>query len=146
MFKRLLKRQYQRFLERNWDTIYYVVDVHEVILKPDYEKMASEYYPAALKTLKMLSNREEVCLIMWTASSKKHREQYLKKFRKDGINFRYINENPEVAEISKWGDYKSKMYANVGLDDKFAFDPHVHWDEIWEFYEDFDLTKPNFDV
>lgn len=141
MFKKLLHKQYQRFRERNWDTLYFLVDVHEVILKPDYEKMASEYYPLALKVLKMLSNREEVCLIMWTASSKGHRKKYLDKFRRDGINFRYVNENPEVLEITKWGDYESKMYANIGLDDKFSFDPTLHWEEIKEFYDEMESDE-----
>ncbi len=120
--------------ERNWDTLYFIVDVHEVILKPDYTKTASEYYPLALETLQMLSDRPEICLIMWTASKEEDRKKYLDFFRKDGINFRYINENPEIAEVSEWGDYNTKMYANVGLDDKFAFDPELHWQEILNFY------------
>lgn len=123
-------------LDRNWDTLYFIVDVHEVILKPDYTKPSTEFYPLAREVLEMLSNRPEICLIMWTASKQEDREYYQTFFRDRGINFRYINENPEIPEITTWGDYRTKMYANVGLDDKFGFDPNIHWEEINQFYND----------
>ena len=47
--------------------------------------------------------------------------------KKDGIEFSYINENPEVAGKTEWGDFDTKMYANVLLDDKAGFDPEEDW-------------------
>ena len=141
MFKELLIKQYNRLIERNWDTLYFIVDVHEVILKPNYTKLADEYYPLSKETLQMLSNRPEVCLVMWTASKKEDRKKYLDFFRNDGILFKYCNENPEIPEITSWGDYRTKMYANVGLDDKFGFSPEKHWEQIYNFYIDLDAEE-----
>lgn len=133
-YRKLLEKQYLRMKERGWKKLYFVVDVHEVILKPNYDTdYSTEYYPLAKEVLQMLSKREEIVLIMWTASIEEHRIKYQKEFEKEGINFQYINENPEVINTD-WGDYKSKMYCNVGFDDKFGFDPSIHWEEIKYFY------------
>lgn len=146
-YKKLLHTQYERFKIRNWNTLYFVIDVHEVILKPNYETdYAEEYYPLAKEVLQTLSNRPEIVMIMWTASVHKHREQYMEKFKNDGINFKFHNENPDVAGTTAWGDYESKMYCNVGMDDKFLFDPFIHWQEIREFYnqKDADMLQLKF--
>lgn len=147
MYKKLLHKQYQRLQERNWDTLYFVIDVHEVILKPDHGNskdgngFASEYYPLAKEVLQMLSNRPEIVLIMWTASIKEHREKYMENFKNDGIDFKFHNENPDVANTTTWGDYVSKMYCNIGMDDKFLFDWRIHWKEIQDFYNERDADE-----
>lgn len=135
MYTNLLKTQYEKFHKQGWDTIYYVVDVHGVILKPDYTKRADEFYPLAQEVLAMLSKRDEIVLIMWTCSKEEHRKEYLDFFAGHDIVFKYCNENPEIPEVTTWGDYRTKMYANVGLDDKFGFDPSIHWKEIKDYYD-----------
>ena len=122
MFKNLLEKQYLRLAEQEWESLYFVVDVHGVILKPDIAKRADEFYPLAKETLQMLSDRDDVILIMWTASKEEDRKKYLDFFAESGIVFKYCNENPEIPELTTWGDYRTKMYTNVGLDDKFLFE------------------------
>jgi hypothetical protein len=64
---------------------------------------------------------------MWTCSTEEDRTAYNEMFAKEGINFDYINENPEVKGKLNWGDFDSKMYANLVLDDKCGFT----WQEDW---------------
>ena len=54
-----------------------------------------------------------------------------RRFAGDGIHFDYINENPEVGN-SSFQDFSVKLYFNVGIDDKFGFDPGTDWVKVIE--------------
>ena len=117
----------QQMKEKHWDYIYVAVDIHGTIFKPCYEsKETYEYYPEAKETLQMLSNSPKIKLILWSASKESDLKKYLKKFKADKIEFDYCNENPEVTETNI-ASFKLKFYFNVGLDDKFGFDPVYDW-------------------
>lgn len=70
------------------------------------------------------SKEEGYKLILWTCREDKSERDYLTEAvewcKRYGINFDYVNENPE----SPWGDTKRKIYADVYIDDK-SINPHM---------------------
>lgn len=121
------QKAFSNMKNKEWDKIFVVVDIHETILEPNYAGISDEFYPWSMGVLQHLSDRDDICLIMWTCSTKEDREIYDKFFKEHDIVFDHINENPEVADQATWGDFVTKMYANVVLDDKAGF---LH-DEDW---------------
>ena len=111
--------------------IYIMVDVHNTILKPT----TFEYFPQAKETLKLLSDNENIKLIMWTSSYDEKIQMYLKHFEENGITFNFVNENKEYGNVS-FACFDTKFYYDIGIDDKFGFDAENDWEEIYTF-----LTK-----
>lgn len=130
---------------KGWDRIYVMVDLHGTIFKPCYHNEEKfEYYPWAKKTLQLMSKFKldegkytfNIVLILWTSSTNESLMPYFEKFKNDEINFSYINENPDVVALAsdpKSSSFINKYYFNVGLDDKFGFDPEHDWAEIYKF-------------
>lgn len=116
--------------------IYIMVDVHNTILKPTFDKKETfEYFPYAKETLKLLSDNENIKLIMWTSSYDEKIQMYLKHFEENGITFNFVNENKEYGNVS-FACFDTKFYYDIGIDDKFGFDAENDWEEIYTF-----LTK-----
>ena len=126
---------------KNWDRVYVLVDLHGTIFKPCYHNEEKfEYYPWAKETLQLMTKFHkdgvDIKLILWTSSTEESLKPYIRKFQNDYIWFSYINENPEVVAQStdpKSSCFDDKFYFNVGLDDKFGFDPEHDWSEIYKF-------------
>lgn len=120
-----IEKAMRKVKERKWDKTYWLIDIHETILKPDWKKGGTtEFYPFAIDVLKILSSRKDVCLILWTSSWPDEIERYLKMFASCGIDFDYINRNPEVVSEA-YGYYEDKPYANIICDDKAGFSPEI---------------------
>lgn len=121
--------QISRAKEKGWDKIYMAVDLHGTVIKPLYDDNNTvEYYPWSKGCLTYLSNDPRFCLILYTCSHPDQIEDYLNKFREDGINFEYVNENPEVeSDGEKYGYYEQKFYRNLTLDDTAGFNPSHDW-------------------
>lgn len=116
--------------------IYIMVDVHNTILKPTFDKKETfEYFPYAKETLQLLSEKENIKLIMWTSSYHEKIQMYLKHFEENGIIFNFVNENKEYGNVS-FACFDTKFYYDIGIDDKFGFDAEHDWKEIYTF-----LTK-----
>lgn len=116
--------------------IYIMVDVHNTILKPTFDKKETfEYFPYAKETLQLLSEKENIKLIMWTSSYDEKIQMYLKHFEENGIIFNFVNENKEYGNVS-FACFDTKFYYDIGIDDKFGFDAENDWKEIYTF-----LTK-----
>lgn len=129
------KISFKLLKEKSWDKIYVAIDIHETCLKPTWSsKSSTEFYKNALETLQMMSNHPQICLIMWSCSTDKVIHEYLKFFAKNGINFHYANENPECPS-TEWANFESKLYFNVGLDDKFGFIPRLDWKPLKRYFE-----------
>lgn len=123
---------FKRKEEKEWDTLYVLLDIHGTIMIPNYSGVSTEYYPNALEVLKQMGANPLFKLILWTCSVEEHRQHYKKLLEKEGIPIYYINENPEVEDFN-WGDYTSKLYCSIGLDDKFGFVPSKDWIKIKKF-------------
>jgi hypothetical protein len=127
-------------IKRNWDTMYWVFDIHGTILAPNYTygDTPKEFYPMAKETLQFISKLNDVCMILYTCSHPHEINEYLEFFKENDIHFKYINENPEVlTDINGYGCYDKKPYMNVLFEDKSGFDPMVEWQEVYDLL----LTK-----
>jgi deoxyribodipyrimidine photolyase len=114
-------------LENDWEKIYVLVDLHDTILEGQRTgRERWKWYPHALEALQKLSDRDDICLILWTSSHKKKLAKYLSKMALNGVKFDYVNSNPEVGATDIL-DPSEKLYFNVGIDDKFGFDPETDW-------------------
>ena len=128
-------KAYRVSKERNFNRIFVGVDIHETILKPTWSRtLSTEYYENAKEALQLLSEREEICLILWSCSLVEDNQAYYEFFKKDGINFDYINSNPECPS-THFANFDLKLYFSIGLDDKFGFIPEEDWLAIKEYYE-----------
>lgn len=112
--------------EKNWEYFYVLVDIHSTILYPDYGGLAKKYYPMAKEVLQKLSNDKRIKLILYTCSYPDEIKEYLEFFKKDNINFEFVNKNPEV-ENTKGGYFQDKPYMNVLLDDKVGYIADFDW-------------------
>ncbi|MBR5736307.1 MAG: hypothetical protein IKX60_05910 [Bacteroidales bacterium] len=126
------EKAFVRKHEKGWEKIYVIVDIHDTILHACYDKGESyDYFPFAKEALQMMSSRDDICLILWSGSPIEILKTYRDRFAVDGILFEYINENPEV-ENSAFQDFDKKLYFNVGIDDRFGFEPEKDWEQVTE--------------
>tara|TARA_R110000796_G_scaffold105733_2_gene216030 strand:+ start:1891 stop:2394 length:504 start_codon:yes stop_codon:yes gene_type:complete len=118
----------------DWDRIFLMFDLHGTIIKPNFivGNTDIEYYPYAKETLQLISNRSDLDLNIYTCSHDIEVIEYQKKFKEDGIIFKYVNENPDV-ETSGYGNYEKKPYMNVLFEDKAGWDP-TKWKYIYDFF------------
>lgn len=121
----------------SWDFVYYALDLHGTVLIPNYEagNIPKEFYPYAKEVLLMLSDRDDVVMFMYTCSHPHEREEYVEYFKELGIDFKWVNENPEVlTQNNGYGHYDDKPYFNVLLEDKAGFDPLEDWEDIRDYF------------
>ena len=134
----VLKQLIKIFKEKQenfYNKIYICIDIHNTILVPCWNNEETyEYFPYAREVLIKLSKMEDIVLILWSASYPDKLEQYLVKFKKDNINFKYINKNFEIRN-NKISCFDFKLYCDIGIDDKFGFDAEIEWKEIFNYLE-----------
>lgn len=125
----------ERAKQRGWDKIYVFVDIHETMIKPNYDAdhIPTEFYDHVKEVMKYLSDKYFFTLILYTCSWPKENEEYLKIFEKNGIHFSYINKNPEVTSKG-YGCYDDKPYINILIDDKAGFDPEEDWAKLLAYF------------
>ena len=123
---------FRRKQEKNWEKIYVVVDIHDTILRACYEnEEVYDYMPYAREALQLMSCRDDICLILWSGCYPDRLAAYRERFAQDGIHFDYINENPEVGN-TPFQNFDRKLYFNVGIDDRFGFEPETDWIRVME--------------
>ena len=128
-----IERAYSLLQERNWDTIYWAIDLHGTCIKSNYVSGEYEWINEdARKCLELISNLIESKIIIWTSC---HQFEFInidEFFEKNYIFISYINYNPEVSN-TKTGCFDKKFYFSVLLDDKAGFDPDTDWKLIYEY-------------
>ena len=140
--RKAFEAAFVRMREKNWEKIYVAVDIHDTILRACYDDEETyDYLPLAKETLRMMSLREDVCLILWSSCHRDKLAEYARHFLDDGIRFDYVNENPEV-ENTHLQNFEEKLYMNVGLDDKFGFDAETDWEVISGVLADYPERRP----
>lgn len=121
MIVNAIKKSFERAKEKKWDKTFWAVDIHDTIIKPNYQKgIPTEWYPFAKEALQKISKRKDICLILYTCSWPKEIEEYLEFFKENDIHFDYVNSNPE-AQNTNYGFYDNKPYFNVLFEDKSGF-------------------------
>lgn len=128
---------FQQKVKKGWDCIYVAVDIHGTIFKPTYKPFYSSndvYYPFAKEVLQMMTSRKDIKLILWSSTPGNILSKYWANFYyNDDIVFNFINENPEVKNTDI-ASFKNKFYFNVGLDDKFGFEPETDWFQLRGYF------------
>ena len=134
---------FERKILKNWEKIYVAVDIHDTILKACYEeKEEYDFFPHALQALRMLSERNDICMILWTACHPGPLADYIARFGEEGIHFDYVNCNPEVSN-TELNNFDNKLYMNVGLDDKFGFESEKDWEAVIDVLEKYQIPITN---
>ena len=129
-----INKAFQIRIKRNWDHIYFAVDIHDTIVQSNYTagNIPTEFYPVAMEALQILTERKDVKLIMYTCSHPHEIQQYLDFFESNGIHFDFVNENTDVkTDMEGYGNYDKKPYFNVLLDDKAGFNPYEDWEMVY---------------
>jgi hypothetical protein len=123
-----IERAFDRKKERGWDTIWWMIDIHDTIFKGRYASDQDfDIYDGCIEVLKWISGRNDQEIILWTSSYGNDAQRvmtYLKE--KYDINVDYYNENP-ACENTKLADFSVKPYFNIGIDDKFGFVGETDW-------------------
>lgn len=128
----VIRRQYEKQIKNKWYESYFLIDMHGVITRPHHNKLMLDLYPYALESLSLLTNRSDIRMILYTSSHEFQILYYIRQLEKLGVEFDYINVNPEIGE-DDFGCYKHKPYFDVYLDDKAGFDAEIEWWDIWKF-------------
>ena len=125
---------FQKKKERGWDKwpkMFWLIDLHDVIIPGTYSRNneGREFYPMAKEVLQWLTNRTDMCIILWTSSHDDAIEDICNWLFANDINFDYVNENPEISSNDLLNT-NSKMYFDILLDDKAGFVGETDWMEI----------------
>jgi len=123
-----IERSFKDKAKRGWEKLFVCVDVHDVILEGKYNLMndGASFMPNAINVLKNLSQRKDIVLIMWTSSYPAPVENLQFWLKASGVNFQYVNENPECPNTTLC-DFNRKFYFNILLDDKAGFVGETDW-------------------
>lgn len=124
-----------KVLNGGYDVVYIMIDIHNTILRPSFDKEEKfEYFPYSKEVLNILSNKTNIRLILWTSSYDDKIQMYLDRFSNDGIFFDYVNENPEFDDsVMPYASFKDKFFYDIGIDDKFGFEAETDWKEILDY-------------
>lgn len=136
MITRAIERAFRIVKERGWEKSYWAFDIHDTIFVSTYEygNIPKEFYPYAKEVLQHLSKRKDVEIILFTCSHPEEICKYVDVFKEHNIDFKFVNENPDVPNIS-YGCYDRKFYFNVLFEDKAGFDPLNDWIKVKEVLE-----------
>ena len=139
-----IPRAYAVMKERNWDTVYWAVDLHGTVIESNYRTGTYSYISEEAKlALQAISALPETKLILWSSMYGPDQANIMELFRLDGIKVDWFNENPE-AENTNSGCFNQKFYFSVLVDDKAGFDPS-EWSAVMattlQLSEDFHNEK-----
>ena len=132
MIQRAIIKAFEKSKERKWNKTFWAVDIHDTILKGNYDEnnLPTEWFPLAKEACKMMSDRSDIELILYTCSWPEEIKKYLVFFEESGIHFKFANSNGDVPN-SGLGHYNNKPYFNVLFEDKAGFHP-----DDWEIVID----------
>ncbi len=150
-----IKNAFEEKKKKNWDKLYWAIDLHGTIIEGKYNKFneGAAIFPDAAEVLKYLYSRPDMSLILWTSSHREAVDYTLKTLGLwTGIKFHYINENPE-CQNTELCDFKDKFYFNILLDDKAGFNGPTDWTKIknqlkqlgeWKFSGNYTVRDASF--
>lgn len=129
---KLFQEAFEKKRKRNWEKIYVLVDLHDTIVHGVYDKEQDFKFISAdcIEVLKQMTERKDICLILWTSTYIKELLKFSKFVENEGIDFDWFNKNPEELS-TKYADFSHKFYFNVIIDDKAGFEPS-DWGELRE--------------
>jgi len=126
---------YIKAVSRGYNKIYYLVDLHGVIMHSSYEPGVHEFIGGIdgipVNTLKMISNCKESVIIIWSCLHERDKPGILEQFNKVGIKVSAINNNP-FEQSNSVSSFHEKPYFSVLFDDKAGFNPDEDWKNVYE--------------
>ena len=138
---KFIHNMFEHSFSKKWYETYWVIDMHRTLIKPTYDlnDKSLTYYPFALETMQLLTNRDDIKTIMWTSSYPQEIEEYVKELLIVGVEFDNINENPDISSNNgNFGYYEKKFYFNIIIDDKAAFLPDSDWEPIYHLFMEYE--------
>lgn len=126
MIEHSIFEAYKDKYKKNWDKLYFAVDLHGTILRKT-DKIVP--YRKAIEVLAKLSSLPEIVLILFTSTRKRELRTFYKLIQKHNITFEYFNKNPE-CNSDDIRDFSKKFYYNVLFDDRAGFDPEKDWEIV----------------
>jgi hypothetical protein len=126
MITRAITRAYNIMSERNWDTIYYCVDLHDTVFISKYDGIPNEFMPGAKEALQYISSLPESRIILWSSVKEDDKQAYIDVLTENDIKVHYFNSNPEVGD-TEVGGFSEKFYFSVLIDDKAGFKADPDW-------------------
>lgn len=121
--------------ERGWEKVFFSYDLHETIILPDYDNVSPlKFYPFAKEALQLITKRNDIVNFIFTCSHPHEMNRYLKFFKEHDVDFKYVNENPEVKD-TRLGCYSVKPYFNCYFEDKCGFDAETEWEPIYNYFK-----------
>jgi hypothetical protein len=123
-----VKKVFADKIKRGWSKIYIAIDLHDTIIEGKYNlnNDGANFFPNSIEVLRDLSNRSDICLILWTSSHIGPIRDILTIMEAQDVKFNYINENPECPN-TELCDFNGKFYFNLVLDDKAGWDGSTDW-------------------
>lgn len=123
-----VKKVFADKIKRKWSKIYIAIDLHDTIIEGKYNlnNDGANFFPNSIEVLRNLSNRSDICLILWTSSHIDPIRDVLTIMETHGVKFNYVNENPECPN-TELCDFGGKFYFNLVLDDKAGWDGSTDW-------------------
>ena len=114
-----------------WPRLYWAIDLHDVIISGTYTRNneGKQFYPDGKEVLQWLTNRKDMCMILYTSSHQDSIKDIMAWFAEHNIRFDYVNENPECKN-TELCDFTQKFYMDVLLEDKAGFVGKTDWSEI----------------
>ena len=131
MLSTAIYRAYKKKIERGYDFLCWAIDLHGTIIVPSYDKDEEEVtlYDGAVEALEHLSASCKHRLILWTSTHPHKYDSVLDQMSDMGIDFDYINENPEFQSTDLC-DFSEKFAFDLLVDDKAGFSPEYEWGTI----------------
>ena len=138
MIHNAIRKAYEQFESRKWDSIYFALDIHGTVADSDYHNVSSALYDTCIEPLQVISHLPEVKIILFSCCYEANYPAYFDLFAKNEIKITYFNENPDVQNTTT-GCFDRKFYYNLIAEDKGGFDP---W--LWPSVRDAFLNARQF--
>ncbi len=122
-----IERAFKWKKERGWDTLYIAVDFHDCLFPGKYSTDQELILaPYAGSVLRWATLRPDIKLIAFTCSYAKDFKRVNAFLNTHGINFNFLNCNPECGN-TELASFSKKFYFNILLDDKAGFECETDW-------------------
>ena len=132
MIENAVRRAYQVMKERNWDSIYWAIDLHGTCIKSNYVSGEYEWINEDVKEcLQYISSLPESKIIIWSSSHTQTLLDCIKFFINESIHLYDVNKNYAIKS-NELSNFQDKFYFSILLDDKAGFEPDTDWKVILE--------------
>lgn len=129
-----IERAYAVMKERNYENIYWAIDLHGVCLKSNYKSGNYKWINEDVKEcLQLISSLKENKIIIWSSCYPKEWWENIGDWLSKQIYHDFLfNYNPYIQNTDT-GCFDRKFYFSILLDDKAGFDPDTDWKLIYEY-------------